>query len=193
LKQEKSMKLRQLEHLLRAAGAITQDEAFYVIGSQAILPSLQSGCEAPVALWRSMEADLAPVQHPERWALIEGSIGEGSPFHETYGYHADGVEEGTAILPSGWKDRVINLCSTATGGVTGLCLEPHDLLISKYCAGRTKDLEFTRAVIGLGLVTKQILLERLACTDIGETLHQVVAGRINRDFSPLLDERDGVK
>ena len=177
------MKLGQLEHLLRAAGAITEDEEFYVIGSQAILPSLPPGREAPVALWRSMEADLAPVQHPERWALIEGSIGEGSPFHETYGYHADGVEEGTAILPSGWKDRVVRLRSTATGGVTGLCLEPHDLLISKYCAGRTKDLEFTRAVIGLGMVTKKLLLERLACTDIGESLRQVVEGRINRDFS----------
>jgi hypothetical protein len=187
------MKLRQLEHLLRAAGAITEDEAFYVLGSQAILPSLQHGCEAPVALWRSMEADLAPVQHPERWALIEGSIGEGSPFHETYGYHADGVEAGTAILPSGWKDRVVSLRSTATGGVTGLCLEPHDLLISKYCAGRIKDLEFARAVIGLGMVTREILFDRLACTDIGESLRQVVAGRINRDFSWLLAERGGAK
>lgn len=177
------MKLRQLEHLLRAAGAITEDEEFYVIGSQAILPSLPPRGETPVALWRSMEADLAPVQHPERWALIEGSIGEGSPFHETYGYHADGVEEGTAILPSGWKGRVVSLRSTATGGVTGLCLEPHDLLISKYCAGRTKDLEFTRAVIGMGIVTKQILLERLTCTDIGASLRQIVEGRINRDFS----------
>ena len=176
------MKLGQLEHLLRAAGAITEDDEFYVIGSQAILPSLPPGCEVPLALWRSMEADLAPVQHPERWALIEGSIGEGSPFHETYGYHADGVEEGTAILPSGWKDRVVRLRSTATDGVTGLCLEPHDLLISKYCAGRTKDLEFARAVIGLEMVTEELLLKRLACTDIGESLRQVVEGRINRDF-----------
>lgn len=177
------MKLGQLEHLLRAAGAITEDEEFYVIGSQAILPSLPLGREAPVALWRSMEADLAPVQHPERWALIEGSIGEGSPFHETYGYHADGVEEGTAILPSGWRSRVIRFRSAATGGVTGLCLEPHDLLISKYCAGRTKDLEFARAVIDLGMVTKDVLLERLAGTDIGDSLRQVVAGRITRAFS----------
>jgi len=177
------VKLGQLEHLLRAAGAITEDDEFYVIGSQAILPSLPPGCEVPLALWRSMEADLAPVQHPERWALIEGSIGEGSPFHETYGYHADGVEEGTAILPSGWRSRVLRFRSAATGGVTGLCLEPHDLLISKYCAGRTKDLEFNRAVISLGIVTKDVLLARLACTDIGDSLRQVVEGRITRDFS----------
>ena len=101
------MKLEQLEHLLRAAGAITEDKEFYVIGSQAILPNLPPEGEPAPELWRSMEADLAPLQHPERWALIEGSIGEGSPFHETFGYHADGVEEGTAILPAGWKSRVI--------------------------------------------------------------------------------------
>ena len=176
------MKLRQLEHLLRAAGAITEDEEFYVIGSQAILPSLPPGREVPLELWRSMEADLAPVQHPERWALIEGSIGEGSPFHETFGYHADGVEEGTAILPTGWKSRVIRFNTKATGGISGLCLEPHDLLISKYCAGRTKDLEFNRAVIGLKMVSKELLLERLANTDIGESLRQSVEGRILRDF-----------
>jgi len=176
------MKLNQLEHLLRAAGAITEENEFYVIGSQAILPSLPSGRKVPQELWRSMEADLAPVRHPERWELIEGSIGEGSPFHETFGYHADGVEEGTAILPPGWKDRVVRFRSPATGGVTGLCLEPHDLLISKYCAGRTKDLEFNHAVIGLGLVTEELLLERLAITDIGEELRRLIQGRIKEDF-----------
>jgi hypothetical protein len=177
------VKLEQLEHLLRAAGAITEDKEFYVIGSQAILPSLPPGCDVPLELWRSMEADLAPVQHPERWALIEGSIGEGSPFHETFGYHADGVEEGTAILPSGWKERVVRFQSPATGTITGCCLEPHDLLISKYCAGRTKDLEFNRAVVGLGMVSQECLLERLASTDIGDVVRQTVEGRIKRDFS----------
>jgi len=78
---------------------------------------------------------------------------------------------------------VLRFRSAATGGVTGLCLEPHDLLISKYCAGRTKDLEFNRAVIDLGIVAKDVLLERLAGTAIGDSLRQVVAGRIIRDFS----------
>jgi hypothetical protein len=176
------MKLNQLEHLLRAAGAITEEREFYVIGSQAILPSLPPGREVPQELWRSMEADLAPVRHPERWELIEGSIGEGSPFHETFGYHADGVEEGTAILPAGWKGRVVHYRSPATGDVTGLCLEPHDLLISKYCAGRTKDLEFNRAVIDFGLVTKGLLLKRLSMTDIGEELRRILQERIKRAF-----------
>lgn len=161
------MKLHQLEHLLRAAGGITRDREFIVIGSQAILPSLPPEVEIPPEIERSAEADLVPVQHPDRWELIEGTIGEGSPFHETFGYHADGVEESTAILPAGWKDRLIPFRSPLTEGVTGLCLESHDLLISKYCAGRQKDLEFTRAVCGLGIVKESVLLARLEAKSCG--------------------------
>ena len=39
----------------------------------------------------------------ERADLIDGSIGEGSPFHELYGYYAQGVGEETATLPAGWR------------------------------------------------------------------------------------------
>ena len=38
-------------------------------------------------------------------------------------------------------------------GVKGLCLEPHDLAISKYAAGREKDLVFTRELARRGLVS----------------------------------------
>lgn len=33
--------------------------------------------------------------------MIDGSIGELSPFHETFGYYAQGVDETTAVLPEG--------------------------------------------------------------------------------------------
>jgi hypothetical protein len=81
------MKRRDLEHLIRAAGAIAESDLI-VIGSQAILGQHP---DAPAEALRSIEADLIPVQHPERWALIDGAIGEGSPFHETFGYYATGV------------------------------------------------------------------------------------------------------
>jgi len=31
--------------------------------------------------------------------------------------------------------------------VVGLCLDPHDLAIAKYVAGREKDLEFNRELV----------------------------------------------
>jgi hypothetical protein len=106
----------QLEHLIRAAAGVTEDDSFLIIGSQSILGAYP---DAPSELLVSMEADLAPRQHPERWALLDGSLGEGSPFHETFGYYAQGVEETTATLPDGWRNRLIPVYGPATRGASG--------------------------------------------------------------------------
>src|SRR6202142_1222861 len=96
------MKRSELEHLIRAAGSIANDPEIVVIGSQSILGQFP---DAPAALLISAEADLFPRNYPELAELIDGSIGEGSPFHELYGYYAQGVGERTAILPHGWRSR----------------------------------------------------------------------------------------
>jgi hypothetical protein len=81
---------QQIEHVIRAAADIADDDELVVIGSQAILGQFPS---APADLLVSVEADLYPKNHPERADLIDGSIGEGSPFHETFGYYAHGADE----------------------------------------------------------------------------------------------------
>jgi len=43
-------------------------------------------------------------------------------------------------------------------GATGFCLDVHDLVLSKYAAGREKDLEFNKALIHYGCVAKTTLL-----------------------------------
>src|SRR5216684_3451019 len=83
----------QLEHVIRAAADIADAEDIVVIGSQAILGQFP---DAPASMRVSAEADLYPLHHPERADLIDGSIGELSPFHETFGYYAQGVAEETA-------------------------------------------------------------------------------------------------
>jgi hypothetical protein len=77
-------------------------------------------------------------------SIIDGAIGEGSRFHEEFGYYAQGVGERTAVLPRGWRERLVAIDNANTAGVVGLCLEVNDLAISKYIAGRPKDLAFTR-------------------------------------------------
>lgn len=47
-----------------------------------------------------MEADVYPRNKPELADLIDGSIGEGSPFHTSFGYYAQGVGADTAVLPA---------------------------------------------------------------------------------------------
>ncbi len=169
----------ELEHLIRAAGSIADDVEIVVIGSQSLLGQFP---DAPLVLLASMEADVFPRSHPDRAELIDGSIGEGSSFHESFGYYAQGVSAETATLPSGWQDRLVPISNANTRGITGLCLEVHDLAISKYVAGREKDLEFTHALARHRLVGKAALLRRLKQTSVNAPLRKLVKTRIERDF-----------
>jgi hypothetical protein len=156
----------QLEHVIRASAAISGDDEIVVIGSQAILGQFPS---PPPELCVSVEADVYPKNKPEHADLIDGSIGELSPFHSTFGYYAQVAPE-TAILPAGWESRLVPVRSPATHGATGWCLEVHDLVLSKYVAGREKDLEFAAAAARHALVDRDELLRRLATMPIDAAL-----------------------
>jgi hypothetical protein len=169
-----------LEHIIRAAAEIADDDEILVIGSQAILGSFPN---APKELLVSTEADVFPKNRPDRSDLIDGSIGEGSPFHETYGYYAQGVDERTAILPRGWRERLVPVRNENTRGKTGWCLEPHDLVVSKTIAGREKDLQFLEGAARHRLVERDRLLTRLEETELDETRRGLAAGRIRRAFA----------
>ncbi|MBM3890127.1 MAG: hypothetical protein FJ388_13515 [Verrucomicrobia bacterium] len=90
------MNRRQLEHVLRASGSIVGCRDIVVVGSQAILGAHP---DAPPELLASIEADVYPLDAPEKADLIDGCIGELSPFHQTFGYYAHGVGPETAQLP----------------------------------------------------------------------------------------------
>lgn len=169
-----------LEHIIRAAGAIAHDREIVVIGSQSILGEYP---DAPPALLASMEADVFPLNHPECADRIEDAIGEASRFHEQFGYYAQAVSESTATLPKGWRKRLVRIENENTGGIAGLGLEVHDLAISKYAAGREKDLRFTQGLARHGMTDKSTLLERAGSTKLPQRLRKLVRGRIERDFS----------
>ncbi len=173
------MKRRELEHIVRASADIADDDEIVVIGSQAILGEHP---DAPAELCRSVEADVYPRNKPERWNVIDGAIGEGSPFHDLYGYYAQGVEEGTATLPSGWKERLVLVQGEGTRFAKAWCLETHDLVLSKYVAGRDKDRQFVRAAIAAGYVQRAVLLERLATMPVDETRRAHIERLIAHDF-----------
>jgi len=67
----------------------------------------------------------------------------------------------TAILPKGWIERLVPFCTPGTHGVTALCLEIHDLWISKAIAGRPKDIEFCKTLNKMRLVNSKTLIARL--------------------------------
>jgi len=171
----------QLEHVIRAAGTIADVDDVVVIGSQAVLGQFP---DAPPELLVSNEADVFPREHIERADLIDSSIGEGSPFERAFGYFAHGVDETTAILPHGWRDRLILVAGENTRFIRGWCLEVHDLAIAKYAAGREKDRDFTKSLVRHAMVRLEVLEQRLTCTALDPQIRSIVARRIGTDFSP---------
>lgn len=144
------MKRSELEHVLRAAGAISGVREWVIVGSQAILGARP---DAPAEVLVSQEVDLFAPENESASELIDGSIGEKSPFHDTFGYYAHGVGAQTAVLPPHWRTRAISIRSEATAGVTGICPHPADLAVSKLAAGRDKDRDFVRALLHHNVTT----------------------------------------
>ncbi len=173
------MKKQQVDHVLRAAGGITGEKQFIIIGSQSLHGKYPDLADDIV---RSAKVDLIAKRDASRtdWLNV---IGQDSKFHEQFGYYADPVDETTAILPTGWKSRLVNLPAGDTGGVAGLCLDPHDLAIAKYVAGREKDVVFTRELASRGIVSNDRLLALLDHTPVSGEIRQRIRAHIARDFA----------
>lgn len=152
----------EFEHAVRAAGAILGTDALLVIGSQALHGSTAEPLPEEAA--RSVEVDVGALNDlsAEMADLIDGSIGEASMFHGTFGYYAQGIDETTAVVPTGWRGRLVRFETPATNGVVAWCLEPHDLWVAKMVASRPKDLEFGRALLDRGFVEPDTLRARVA-------------------------------
>jgi hypothetical protein len=134
----------ELEHVIRASADITGQYEFIIVGSQAILGAIPH----PDAVFTvSMEADIYPKDAPELAEKIDGAIGEGSKFHETHGYYAQGVGPETATLPADWQSRLHRVQNANTNDRVGYCLDVADLFLSKAVAGRQKDREFCMALL----------------------------------------------
>lgn len=143
------MNRQDLEHIIRAAADVTDEYEFIILGSQSILGPIPY---PPDVFKMSAEADIYPRDAEEKATLIDGAIGEGSQFHTTYGYYAQGVDSKTAKLPLGWETRLHRVQNAGTNDRLGLCLDVIDLFMSKTAANREKDRVFNMAMLQYGYV-----------------------------------------
>jgi hypothetical protein len=174
------VKKRHVDHVLRAAGRVTGEKQFIIVGSQSLHGKYP---DLPDEIVRSAEVDLIATENADRTEWLN-AIGVDSPFHEQFGYYADPVDGSTATLPKGWKGRLVNLPAGDSGGVHGLCLHPHDLAIAKYVARREKDIEFTRELARRGLVEKGELLRLVDITPVPDEVKARLRSHIEADFAP---------
>lgn len=146
------MRPGDVEHVVRAAADIVKDE-IVVIGSQAIVVQFD---DLPGSLLVSMEADVFPLHAPERAIEIDGAIGDGSDFHEQFGFYGHGVGPETPRAPRGWLERSKRVVFAPFGGwkneAVGHFMDAHDLVLSKLAAGRPKDFDYAEVTIRNELV-----------------------------------------
>ncbi|MBI4658357.1 MAG: hypothetical protein HY735_05855 [Verrucomicrobia bacterium] len=171
----------QLELALRMAGEIAREHDFIVFGSQCILGVLPT---PPKDCLTSLELDLYPRNYPQTVPLLVAKLGRRSGFSVVNGFFVDCVTPELAALPDGWTERLIPFRTKRTGGVTGWCLELHDLAASKLAAGRKKDLAYVRALLRSRLIKAIVLENRLKTLavsasrreDFTKVLQKLVAG-----------------
>jgi hypothetical protein len=175
------MRRDELEHLIRAAAAISGEREIVIVGAAAILGSAP---DAPPELRRTLDADLYPRNRPELAEVIDGAIGELSPFHETFGFYAHGVGPETAVLPDGWEDRLVRIQNAATDQNVGWCLEPHDLAASKLVAGREKDREFVRSLLRHRLVQPGTVRDRVGALPLPPERKAELQSWVDREANP---------
>jgi len=162
------LKRQELEHIIRASGDITDQYEFVILGSQSILGTEPHPDELFIV---SMEADIYPLHAPQLADRIDGAIGEGSRFHDTYGYYAQGVGPDTAVLPDDWMTRVRRVQNGNTNDRVGYCLGVVDLFLAKAVAARDKDREFCLALLAQGYLRSEdalLLTGRMGLGDKGE-------------------------
>jgi hypothetical protein len=178
------MKREELEHIIRASGDVTKQYEFIVVGSQAILGSVPN---PPEIFTVSMEADIYPLASPELADQIEGALGEGSNFHQTHGYYAQGVGPETAVLPTDWMTRVHRVQNANTHERVGYCLDVLDLFLSKAFAGRPKDREFCMALLEHKYVEPASLMALVPLMPVDEADRRRLHATIRRWATELRD------
>jgi hypothetical protein len=172
--------LEQFHHGIRAAREVLRHQgasgALVIMGSQSILASY-SAMVLDSALMMSAEVDILPIaaDRDEINRLsdhLDGSLGQESHFHESFGFHVVGISSVTSVLPDGWIDRLIPEVDPSTEA-TGWCLDPHDLAVGKLIAGRPKDYDFVDILVAQRLVDPVVVREGLLAVDDARSVRAI--------------------
>jgi hypothetical protein len=156
------MTREQLADVLSWVSRIAKTPDVVVYGSQSILGSY-SEKELPPEATGSMEVDITFFDDPDnnKSDLVDAAIGELSDFHNEFGYYPQGVSISTAVLPEGWRERLVIFETPRTKPGRGLCLEPHDCILAKLVRFDEKDQRFAVALVKAGLIDLDTLAERV--------------------------------
>lgn len=184
--------VRTLSDIDRAARSVAthfETDKIFVIGSQAALLKYP---ESPSIMRGSGEIDLYPANNRDWESKNDGLecseeifalFGQGSTFHNKYGFYIDGVDEHTAIMPGDWLNRAnIRIIQDFYRAIPISIIAPsdEDLVISKLMRLEHKDKVFIRAMHDYVQLDKNKIIELLHKTPAKQPLIERALNFINR-------------
>ena len=144
-----SLRFEQLILALEAAAKATGKLNFVVLGSAALVGSVENPSEK---LTRTVEIDLYPTPDQKGFDLEQADreIGESSPFHQENGFYVERLGDwALSDQPTGWEARATEI---KIGAITALCLHPLDLAYNKLNVGREKDFIYVTGLLREGII-----------------------------------------
>jgi len=149
------------ENLFKLAEEIKRlapDNTPVIVGSQAVHVITNF---VPEIVRQSIECDfLFGEGNAEIRREVNLKLGIFSRFQQENGFYADALGQATVVLPKDWEKRLQNL-SDEKGETIALCVEIHDVAVSKFIAGREKDFQFLKDGFERDLINFEVFAGRL--------------------------------
>jgi hypothetical protein len=93
--------------------------------------------------------------------MIDTNIGQGSQFHDEFGYYGDGVSPTTAKMPSDWQARAVEYRGAGCPGVAVIVPEENDVALAKLAAWREKNQDWLARGVNYGVLSLKTMISRL--------------------------------
>jgi len=171
------MQRNKVDHVLRAAAFVTGHKVFVLIGSAALIARIKGPTPASMMVTQEVDIYAFDVDNFQELSdMIDGSLGQDSPFHRSFGFYADGVSPETAKMPLDWMTRASRYSSPACPGVTAIVPEENDLALAKLVAWREKDIDWLRTGVAhriLSLDQMEARLDRLPSPDAAPSVPKI--------------------
>lgn len=185
------MRISSINHVLRSAAAITGHATFVIVGSAAVIARLHEKISESMTLTPEVDIYAFGASNAEELSdLIDGSIGQDSRFHSTFGYYADGVSPETSKMPADWLERASRYESSECPGVVAIVPEENDIALAKMVAWREKDVEWLKEGVAAGVLSVQKMRDRLSLMPSADLERGVPERQVLQDRLQILAAKE---
>lgn len=177
---------------------VSGDDLPVIVGSQSFHAFTD---HMPEIARKSVECDfMLSSSNFSKRPHIDLSLGIQSPYRVENGFFADALGLASVTLPDGWRDRLVPY-SDDSGMPIALCADRHDVAVSKFIAGREKDLEFLTSAFASELIEIDQFLEHLSLA-FDKVENNIIPDRLTRlakhlesigDYYELVDKLKSYK